>query len=289
MSDLTEVVLVGGSTRIPFIRKMVEKLTGKKLHANIDPDKAIAWGAAIQAAILAGIKNDNIEDVVINDVTPLALGIETEGGVMAHIIQMNETVPIKRSQTFRPASSGQSSVMIHILQGPNKMAKKNTSLGQFSLSEIGKNYPEIEVTFEIDANQVVKVTAVEKGNNQSHTEVLNNAGTMSSEEKERIMEEFKANEETDRIQADTVTTKQRVISQATQLASSANSEEVKNSVNELLNEVNRITELTEEGLKKAQECEAKLKTLLQMYTNASAEDDESGNEEEMEVEDDDEL
>merc|ERR1712007_402644 len=150
-SDINEVVLVGGSTRIPAIQNLVESLTGKKPNQSVNPDEVVAIGAAIQAGILAG----EIKDILLLDVTPLSLGVETLGGVMTKIISRNTTIPVKKSETFSTAVDNQPNVEIHVLQGEREMATDNKSLGTFRLDGIApapRGIPQIEVTFDIDAN-----------------------------------------------------------------------------------------------------------------------------------------
>ena len=161
-SDIDEVVLVGGSTRIPMVQEAVKKLFGKEPHKGVNPDEVVAVGASIQGGILKG----DVKDVLLLDVTPLSLGIETLGGVTTKLIERNTTIPTRKSQIFSTASDGQTAVSIHVLQGERELASQNRTLGMFNLEGIApapRGVPQIEVTFDIDANGIVHVSAKDLG------------------------------------------------------------------------------------------------------------------------------
>ena len=165
-SDVDRVILVGGSTRIPAVQEAIQKLTGKEPHKGVNPDEVVALGAAVQAGVLSG----DVKDVVLLDVTPLSLGIETLGGVFTKLIERNTTIPISKSQIFSTAADNQTSVDIHVLQGEREMAADNKTLGRFQLTDIPpapRGVPQIEVTFDIDANGIVNVSAKDKGTGKS--------------------------------------------------------------------------------------------------------------------------
>ncbi len=196
-SDIDDVILVGGSTRIPAIQAVVEKFFGKAPSKGVNPDEVVAVGAAIQGGVLTG----EVKDVLLLDVTPLSLGIETLGGVMTKLIDANTTIPTRKSETFSTASDNQPSVQIHIVQGERQMAKDNKSLGQFHLDGIPaapRGVPQIEVTFDIDANGILKVSAKDKGTGKEQTIRIEASSGLSDAEIQRMRDEAKANEEADR-------------------------------------------------------------------------------------------
>ena len=180
-SDLAKVILVGGSTRIPAVIDKVKEITGKDPYKGINPDECVAIGAAIQAGVLAG----DVKDVLLLDVTPLSLGIETLGGICTKLIERNTTIPTKKSQIFSTASDNQTSVEIHVLQGEREFAKDNKTLGRFSLVGIApapRGIPQIEVTFDIDANGIVSVSAVDKATNKSQSITLTASSNLSEKD-----------------------------------------------------------------------------------------------------------
>lgn len=196
-SEIDEVILVGGSTRIPKIQEVVEKFFGKKPNRGVNPDEVVAIGAAIQGGVLTG----EVKDVLLLDVTPLSLGIETMGGVMTKLIESNTTIPSKKSETFSTAADNQPSVEIHILQGERPMANQNRTLGRFILSDIPpapRGVPQIEVTFDIDANGILHVTAKDKGTGKSQNIRIEAGSGLSKEEIEKMKAEAKANESSDK-------------------------------------------------------------------------------------------
>ncbi|MCR4441449.1 MAG: molecular chaperone DnaK [Peptococcaceae bacterium] len=191
--DIDEVILVGGATRIPAVQRLVRELTGgRNPNQSVNPDEVVAVGAAIQAGVLAG----EVKDVVLLDVTPLSLGVETLGGVMTRIIERNTTIPVRRSEIFSTAEDNQPAVDIHVLQGEREMAKDNRTLGQFKLDGITpapRGVPQIEVTFDIDANGILKVSARDKTTGKEQSVTITGSSTLSKSEIDRMIKEAEAN------------------------------------------------------------------------------------------------
>ncbi|OLA78301.1 MAG: molecular chaperone DnaK [Candidatus Melainabacteria bacterium 35_41] len=196
-SDIDEVVLVGGSTRIPAVQQLVKEYTGKEPNQSVNPDEVVAVGAAVQAGVLAG----EVKDIVLLDVTPLTLGIETLGGVMTPLVPRNTTIPVSKSQVFSTAENNQTAVDIHVLQGERPMAKDNKSLGMFRLDGIPpamRGLPQIEVTFDIDANGIVNVSAKDKATNKEQKITITNSSNLSEADIDKMVKEAEANSAEDK-------------------------------------------------------------------------------------------
>jgi len=206
VSKIEEVVMVGGSTRMPVIQDLVRKLTGKELNQSVNPDEVVAIGAAIQAGVLAG----EVRDVVLLDVTPLSLGIETLGGVNTRLIERNTTIPTKKTNVFTTADDGQTSVDIRVLQGEREMANDNKELGRFRLEGIPaapRGVPQIEVAFNIDANGIVNVEAKDLGTGKTQAITLTASTNLSKEEVERMVRDAEASAAEDQRKKDEAETR----------------------------------------------------------------------------------
>ncbi|KAF7850647.1 hypothetical protein BT93_L5159 [Corymbia citriodora subsp. variegata] len=204
--DLDEVILVGGSTRIPAVQELVRKMTGKEPNVTVNPDEVVALGAAVQAGVLAG----DVSDIVLLDVTPLSLGLETLGGVMTKIIPRNTTLPTSKSEVFSTAADGQTSVEINVLQGEREFVRDNKSLGSFRLDGIPpapRGVPQIEVKFDIDANGILSVTAVDKGTGKKQDITITGASTLPGDEVERMVKEAEKFAKEDKEKRDAIDTK----------------------------------------------------------------------------------
>lgn len=296
--DLDEILLVGGSTRIPAVQKMVELTTGKKSNNSINPDEVVAIGAAVQGGVLAG----DIHDILLLDVTPLSLSIETQGGIATPLIKRNTTIPVTKSQVFSTAADNQSEVTISVVQGERQFAKDNKNLGQFNLSGIDpapRGVPKIEVSFSIDANGITKVTAKDQNTGKEQTITIQNSSGLSDEEVQRMINDAEENKESDAKRKDEQSTIIKAETLINQLEKSIDEQKdtMEDAAKESMNsEIESIKKLIEE--KNIDELKIKIEQIQQIvesFANQSAHDSannedqkeqEKTNEEEMDVDPD---
>ncbi|AEW44930.1 chaperone protein DnaK [Mycoplasma haemocanis str. Illinois] len=263
-SDIDQVLLVGGSTRMPAVQELVKSLSGKTPNLSINPDEVVALGASVQGAILAG----DIKDILLLDVTPLTLSIETLGGVATPLIKRNTTVPVEKTQVFSTAADNQPSVDIHVVQGERPMANQNKSLGIFTLDGIQpapKGVPQIQVTFSIDANGILKVKAEDKGTGKSNSITINQSSGLSDDEIQRIIKEAEENAEKDRKVKETIEVKNEAQSWISivekQLSESNVTDEQKESAQKMVDELKIL--IRDEKIEELKQKMDAIKTLSQ--------------------------
>lgn len=277
-SDIDDVILVGGSTRVPLVQRKVEAFFGKAPRKDVNPDEAVAIGAAIQAGVLSG----EVKDVLLLDVTPLSLGIETMGGVMTKLIEKNTTIPTRKSQIFSTAEDNQTAVTIHVLQGERELAKDNKSLGMFNLEDIPpapRGVPQIEVTFDIDANGILNVSAKDKQSGKEQKITIQASSGLTEEEIERMIKEAEAHAEEDRKARELIETRNQadaLVHEAKKLLKEA-AEKISAATKELVEKaIAAVEEVVKDSEADKAAIEAKAKALSEAMQQAATEQAQAG-------------